>query len=192
MGRENCNGYGNDRVRTNGGYSNYNGLQTEFRTNNLFNQLTMKATYTYSKTLDNVSEIFSTFAGGGANSFAQNPLNTGQGEYGISGLDFPNTFTLSAYEMLPFMRAQHGVMGTFSAGGEWERPISGSRAKRTRRRSISSVRSRAVAATTLHSTTPSLASTTMCGLSTATPARLIPPLERTRVMCVTLLELAAH
>lgn len=116
IGREDCTGYGRDRIRDNGGYSNYNGLQTEFRTNNLFNQLTMKATYTFSKTLDNVSEIFSTFAAGGANSFAQNPLNTGQGEYGISGLDFPNTFTLSAYEMLPFMKAQHGVIGHVLGG----------------------------------------------------------------------------
>jgi len=116
IGRVDCNGYGRDRVRNNGGYSNYNSLQTEFRTNNLFDQLTMKATYTFSKALDNVSEIFSSFAGGGTTSFAQNPLNTGKGEYGLSGLDFPHTFTLSAYEMLPFMRGQHGVIGHVLGG----------------------------------------------------------------------------
>jgi Carboxypeptidase regulatory-like domain len=116
VGRVDCNGYGVHRVRNNGGYSNYDGLQTEFRTNNLFNQLTMKATYTFSKTLDNVSEIFSTFAGGGSLAFAQNPLNTGQGEYGLSGLDFPHTFTLSLYEMLPLMREQHGVLGHLLGG----------------------------------------------------------------------------
>jgi hypothetical protein len=71
----------------------------------------MKATYTFSKALDNVSEIFSSFAGGGTTSFAQNPLDTGKAEYGLSGLDFPHTFTVSAYEMLPFMRAQHGIVG---------------------------------------------------------------------------------
>jgi len=118
IGRVNCNGYGVDRVRNNGGFSYYNGLQTELRTNNLFDQLTMKATYTFSKTLDNVSEIFSTFAGGGGVSFAQDPFKTGRGsgEYGNSGLDFPHTFTLSAYEQIPFMRDQRGVVGHILGG----------------------------------------------------------------------------
>ena len=38
----------------------YNGVQAEFRANNLFKQLTIRSAYTYSKTLDNVSEIFCT------------------------------------------------------------------------------------------------------------------------------------
>ncbi len=41
-------------------------LQVEFRANNLFKQLTIRSAYTFAKTTDNVSEIFSTF--GGANS----------------------------------------------------------------------------------------------------------------------------
>jgi hypothetical protein len=118
VGRVDCNGFGVRRVRGNGGFSYYNGLQTEFRTNSLWDQLTMKATYTFSKALDNVSEIFSTFAGGGANAFAQDPFKTGRGsgEYGSSGFDFPHTFTLSAYESLPFMKAQHGVLGHIVGG----------------------------------------------------------------------------
>jgi len=115
-GRLSCTAPAVLRTRNNGGYSNYNGLQTQLRTNNLFNQLTMKANYTFSKTLDNVSEIFSTFAGGGANAFAQNPLDTGKGEYGISGLNFRHTFSMSAYEALPFFRSQQGIVGHVFGG----------------------------------------------------------------------------
>ncbi len=115
-GRLNCDTPAVLRTRNNGGYSYYNGLQTSFRANNLFNQLTMKANYTFSKTLDNVSEIFSTFAGGGALALAQDPLNTRKGEYGISGLDFPHTFTLSAYEAVPFFKSQHGLVGHVLGG----------------------------------------------------------------------------
>lgn len=115
-GHVSCTLPANYRVRNNGGYSYYNGLQTEFRSNNLFNQLTLKGNYTFSKTLDNVSEIFSTFAGGGSNAFAQNALDNGRGEYGISGLDFRHTFTMSAYEALPFFKAQHGAIGHVLGG----------------------------------------------------------------------------
>jgi len=39
------------RLRNNGGFSNYNGFQAEFRANNLFKQLTIRAGYTFSKNL---------------------------------------------------------------------------------------------------------------------------------------------
>ncbi len=115
-GRLDCNAPAILRTRDNGGYSNYHSLQTQFRTNSLFNQLTMKANYSFAKTLDNVSEIFSTFAGGGSLAFAQNPLDTKKGEYGISGLDFRHTFTLAAYEALPFFKTQQGVVGHVLGG----------------------------------------------------------------------------
>ena len=51
-------------------------LQTEFRANNLFKQLTIRSGYTFAKNMDNVSEIFSTFGGGNNITFAQNPFNT--------------------------------------------------------------------------------------------------------------------
>ena len=74
IGRENCN-EGKIRERTNTAYSDYNGLQAEFRTTNLFHQLTMKTNYTWSKTTDNASEIFGTFAGANTVAFSQDPLN---------------------------------------------------------------------------------------------------------------------
>ena len=100
----------------NTGFSNYNGLQTELRANNLFHQLTLKSSYTWSKTLDNTSDIFPTFAAGNTMAFSQNVLNYKGEEYGISGLDFPQTWTLVFVEDLPFMHAQPGIVGHVLGG----------------------------------------------------------------------------
>jgi hypothetical protein len=116
VGRVNCQ-EGVIRERTNTGYSNYNGLQTEVRLNRIWKQLTLKSSYTFSKTLDNSSEIFSTGGAGGTLFASQNQLNyTGQ-EYGLSGLDFPNNWVVSFVEELPFFRSQHGFVG--HALGGW-------------------------------------------------------------------------
>jgi hypothetical protein len=115
VGRANCN-EGIDRARTNTAYSDYNGLQAEFRTTNLFKQLTMKANYTWSKTTDNASEIFGTFAGGGTVAFSQNPLNYTNGEHGTSGLDFPQTGAISFNEAFPIFRSQQGFIGHMFGG----------------------------------------------------------------------------
>lgn len=115
VGRVSC-GEGVIRTRNNGGYSYYNGLQLEFRTNNLFKQLTMRTGFTWSKTLDNVSEIFNTFGGGNSVAIAQNPLNTTKGEYSFSGLDIPRAWTLIFTEQLPFFKEQHGFMGHLLGG----------------------------------------------------------------------------
>jgi hypothetical protein len=116
IGRENC-GLGIQRLRTNTGYSDYNGLQLELRTNNLFNQLTMKTNYTWSKTTDNVSEIFGTFGGGGTVAFSQDPLNYKGAEHSLSGLDFPQTWTISFNEAIPIFKGQKGFLG--HAFGGW-------------------------------------------------------------------------
>lgn len=115
IGRESCD-LGITRSRTNGGSSTYNALQTEFRANNLFKQLTIRTAYTWSKTLDNVSEIFSTGAGGNTTTWAQNPFNTSSAERSFSGLDFPHQWTLLVTEELPFFKAQHGVAGHILGG----------------------------------------------------------------------------
>ena len=116
VGRENCN-LGITRTRNNGGYSDYNGLQAEFRANNLFKQLTIRTAYTYSKTLDNVSEIFSTGAGGNTTTWAQNPFNTTTAEHSFSGLDIPHQWSILFTEELPFFKEQHGFVG--HAFGGW-------------------------------------------------------------------------
>jgi len=106
------------RTRSNTGFSNYNAAQVEFRANNLFKQLTIRSSYTYSKTMDNVSEIFSTFGGGNSVFFAQNPAQqiTGAGEYSFSGLDYPHQWSVLFTEQLPFFKEQHGLMGHLLGG----------------------------------------------------------------------------
>jgi hypothetical protein len=115
LGRENC-GVGITDETANTGYSNYNGLQAEFRTTNLFHQLTLRTSYTWSKTLDNTSEIFSTFAGGNSVAYSQNVLNYAGQEYGLSGINFPQTWTVSFVEDIPVMRSQRGALGHIIGG----------------------------------------------------------------------------
>ena len=115
-GRVHCD-LGILRQRTNTGYSNYNALQTEFRANNLFKQLTVRAAYTFSKNLDNVSEIFSTFGGGNTTFTSQNPANINSpGEYSHSGLDYPHQASFIVTEQLPFLKEQHGAIGHILGG----------------------------------------------------------------------------
>jgi hypothetical protein len=116
IGRIDCNN-GVLRQRTNTGYSNYNALQTEFRANNLFKQLSIRTSYTFSKTLDNVSEIFSTFGGGNTTFTAQNQANiNAPGEYSNSGLDYPHQLSTVITEQLPFFKEQHGLAGHVLGG----------------------------------------------------------------------------
>ncbi|HEY6306119.1 MAG TPA: carboxypeptidase regulatory-like domain-containing protein [Candidatus Angelobacter sp.] len=120
LGRVTC-GPGVVRERTNDGFSHYNAVQAEFRANGLYNQLTLRTGYTYSKTSDNVSEIFSTAGNlglGAGNTLAvpQNPTQPVHGEYSFSGLDYPNTFYVLGSEQLPFFREQHGWVGHILGG----------------------------------------------------------------------------
>jgi hypothetical protein len=115
IGRANCN-EGILRTRNNGGYSDYNAFQAEFRANNLFKQLTIRSAYTFAKTTDNVSEIFSTGAGANTTTWAQNPFNTTTAEHSFSGLDIPHQWTILFTEDLPFLREQHGVIGKIVGG----------------------------------------------------------------------------
>jgi hypothetical protein len=115
VGRVNC-GLGVVRARTNGAFSAYNALQTEFRANNMFKQLSVRVGYTFSKNLDNVSEIFATGTAGNTLFASQNPFQTGQAERSISGLNIPNVFTITATENIPFFKEQHGWVGHVLGG----------------------------------------------------------------------------
>ena len=74
----NCN-FTNVVEYANTASSNYNGLQSELRIAN-FHGLTATGSYTFSKTIDNASEVFSTIAGGNTLAYAQNPFDTGAAE----------------------------------------------------------------------------------------------------------------
>jgi hypothetical protein len=120
VGRENCN-LGVERLRSNTAGSDYAGWQNELRTTNLWNQLTLRTSFTWSKTTDNTSEIFGSITNEGTGAgntiaFAQNPLDTRHGEHGLSGIDFPKQWTISYIEALPFYRNQQGLVGRVLGG----------------------------------------------------------------------------
>jgi hypothetical protein len=114
-GRENGNHY-IVLERKNSAWSDYNALQTQLRTSDLFHQLQFTASYTWSKTTDNASEIFSNGAGGVTSSLAQDPLNFTLAEHGLSGLDFPQNITLNLVEQIPFFSEQQGLAGHVLGG----------------------------------------------------------------------------
>ncbi len=103
-GRLNC-ARGNLNEVTNGAFSLYNGLQTSIVTRNLHG-LTANFAYTYSRTIDNVSEVFSNGAGGTTLAYAQNPLNTDRAERNVSGNSYPNVVALGLTYVLPFYAHQ--------------------------------------------------------------------------------------
>ena len=115
LGRVSCSAGVTDET-ANSGFSNYNSVQTELRTTALAHQLTLKMGYTFSKTMDNVSEIFSTGLGGNTIAYSQNVLNYKGQEYGLSGLDTPNVWTVAFTEDIPFMRSQQGIVGHILGG----------------------------------------------------------------------------
>lgn len=115
VGRADCN-YGIERIRSNKGYSDYNGWQNELRSKNLFNQLMIRGSYTFSKTTDNVSEIYSTGSAGNTSAYAQNPFDVTKGEHALSGLHFPHRFTLTFSEALPFFKEKKGFLGKIAGG----------------------------------------------------------------------------
>jgi hypothetical protein len=116
VGRVNCTGGALVQERTNDGYSDYNGLQIEFRSASLWHQLTLQSFYTFSKTTDNTSEIGATGSAGNTSHLSQSQVNfTGQ-EHGLSGLDFPHKFLVSAVEEIPFFKNRGGVLGKVFGG----------------------------------------------------------------------------
>jgi hypothetical protein len=112
--RPNCNNFLVDTVG-NTAFSIYNGLQTSLTVRN-FHHWTGTASYTYSRTIDNTSEINSTGAGGNTSAFAQNPLNTDIGERGVSGNSYPNVWGVQAVYTEPWFAGQSGILGRLLGG----------------------------------------------------------------------------
>ena len=110
-----CNGrilpQGLIRSRENTAFSTYHSLQTRYN-GRLFKQLTLGFAYTFSKALDNASEIFAF----GESGFAANPLNIGKPEKGISGFDRPHAISMNFIHDVPFFKEQKGFLGKALGG----------------------------------------------------------------------------
>jgi len=107
--------FGVTRTRINGASSNYDGLQVRFDSR-IRNQLTLNANYTFSKTIDNASEIFGTFAGGQAVPHSQDPFDRNDGERGLSAFHRKHNFSSGFLWDLPFFQDQRGVVGKILGG----------------------------------------------------------------------------
>ena len=105
----------NIRNRVNSAFSRYDGLQSTFRIAE-WHGISGAASFTWSKTMDNSSEIFSTGSGGNSTAGSQNPFDNGAGEKSVSGLDFPKTASLYLIYDFPFYKAQHGFIGKLLGG----------------------------------------------------------------------------
>lgn len=104
-------GRGLIRSRENTGQSTYNSLQARYN-GRLFNQLTLGASYTFSKTLDNASEIFSF----GESAFASNPFDLNRNERSLSGVDRKHAASFNFLYDIPYLKEQKGVIGKLLGG----------------------------------------------------------------------------
>ena len=112
-GRQDAN-YAAIRTRNNAAYNRYHGLQTRYDAR-LFNQLTIGSSYTFSKNIDNVSEIFES-AGNGSSVISQSPFNLRSGEQGLSNIDLKHVWTMNFVWESPWMKNQKGFLGKVLGG----------------------------------------------------------------------------
>jgi outer membrane receptor protein involved in Fe transport len=105
-------GRGLVRSRDNTGRSYYDSLQARYNGRMMNNNLTFGASYTWSKALDNASEIFSF----GESAGAQNPFDINRGEKGLSGFDRRHAFSSNFIYDAPWFKQQKGFVGKLLGG----------------------------------------------------------------------------
>ncbi|HZD48474.1 MAG TPA: TonB-dependent receptor [Silvibacterium sp.] len=95
-------GFGVENVITGTSHSSYNALQTSLTGNFPHGGPGVQASYTWSKSLDDTSQVVGGTGSTGAQAipFPQNPYNT-HAEKGPSNFDVTNAFTISAAQNLP-------------------------------------------------------------------------------------------
>lgn len=99
------------RSRENTASSTYNGLQTRYQ-GRIANQLSLTASYSFSRALDNASEVF-TFSD---ISVTQNPFDFNKLEKGISGFHRKHQSSYSFLWDVPLFKQQQGLMGNLLGG----------------------------------------------------------------------------
>ena len=101
-------------MRANTAQSIYHSMQARYAGRLLNNSLTLNASYTFSKTIDNASEIFAFADISSAN--AQNPFCINQCERALSNLNRPHAFSMSFIYDVPWQKEQRGVLGHVLGG----------------------------------------------------------------------------
>jgi Carboxypeptidase regulatory-like domain/TonB dependent receptor/TonB-dependent Receptor Plug Domain len=115
LGRVDCN-HTYVTSRGNTAYSIYNALQLNLQLRE-FHGLSGNVAYTWSRTVDNTSEVYSGGSSGGNTiAVAQNPFDTSVAERGLSGDSYPNVTSLGLVYRLPFYKDQSGVIGHLLGG----------------------------------------------------------------------------
>ena len=104
-------------IRANSAYSNYHALQARYNGRFFKNALSLGLAYTFSKTLDNASEIFAFADIQSPN--AQNPFCLDKCEYSTSNLDRPHAFSANFIYDVPLFKEQHGVVGHVLGGWQF-------------------------------------------------------------------------
>lgn len=102
-------------LRNNGASSNYHALQSRLDLR-AFHNFTSTFNYTYSKTLDTVSDVFNTAAVGSL-AIGPDPFDQVSTERARASFDSPHVFSAVAIYDLPFFRNQSGFLG--HALGGW-------------------------------------------------------------------------
>jgi hypothetical protein len=102
-------------LRNNGASSNYNSLRTRLDLRSWHN-FTGTFSYTFSKTIDTVADVFNT-ATVGSLALGPNPFDQTTTEHAPSAFDAPHTFSAIAIYEVPFFRTERGILG--HALGGW-------------------------------------------------------------------------
>jgi hypothetical protein len=99
-------GFGPESIMTSGSHSSYHSLQTSVSENYSRIGLSLQASYTFSKSLDDASAVLGGLPPSGSailQTAPQNPLNQAE-DKGLSTFDVAHAFTLSLIQSLPFDR----------------------------------------------------------------------------------------
>jgi outer membrane receptor protein involved in Fe transport len=104
-------------TRANASRSYYDGLQTSLTVKN-WHGVTSLVSYTWSHTIDTVSEVFNANGalGAGLVAIAPNPFDPFSSEHARSSLDIPNNFAIQFIYDLPFRKEQNGFIGHLLGG----------------------------------------------------------------------------
>ncbi len=103
------------RERANTAWSIYHGVQSRLDFQN-WHGMTAGLSYTFSRTIDNVSEIFSTFGGGTTIAGSQSLFDTNVAERGVAGISYPHVASFYAIYDLPWFKSQDSTLGRFLGG----------------------------------------------------------------------------